>query len=69
LVVATCDIGVISATEVESTVRKTGVDTQVLALSPATIAYLTRNVRAVRKITVLEEARLTPPETKGYVRE
>jgi len=48
---AACDVCAISAADVEAAVRKAGVNTQVLALSPATLADLLSDIRAVGKAT------------------
>ena len=48
---AACDVCAISAADVEAAVRKAGVNTQVLALSPATLADLLSDILAVGRAT------------------
>ena len=48
---AACDVCAISAADVEAAVRKAGVNTQVLALSPATLADLFSDILAVGRAT------------------
>jgi iron complex transport system substrate-binding protein len=55
---AACDVCAISAADVEAAVRKAGVNTRVLALSPATLADLLSDIHAVGRATSrLAEAR------------
>ena len=55
---AACDVCAISAADVDAAVRKAGVDTRVLPLSPATLADLFTDILAVGKATGrLAEAR------------
>ncbi len=48
---AACDVCAISAADVEAAARKAGVNTQVLALSPATLADLLSDILAVGRAT------------------
>ncbi len=48
---AACDVCAISAADVEAAVRKAGVDTRVLSLSPVTLADLFSDILAVGKAT------------------
>ena len=48
---AACDVCAISAADVEAAVRKAGVNTRVLALSPATLADLLSDILAVGRAT------------------
>jgi len=48
---AACDVCAISAADVEAAVQKAGVNTQVLALSPATLADLFSDILAVGRAT------------------
>jgi iron complex transport system substrate-binding protein len=48
---AACDVCAISAADVEAAVRKAGVDTRVLALSPTTLTDLFSDILAVGKAT------------------
>ena len=48
---AACDVCAISAADVEAAVQKAGVNTQVLALSPATLADLLSDILAVGRAT------------------